>query len=263
MNKILRRIILIACVCGMIFFSYNIIIYFIEENSSKSVNDDLVKSAVTIKEVKKEKEKSNTNESNTNINDDSVPTTETVVQVDFEKLKQKNKDIIGWIYLKDTPINYPIVQSRDNDYYLRRLIDGSYNRAGTIFADYRCSKTFEDPNTIIYGHNMQNNTMFGTLMNYTEQSYYDEHKEIILLTENKSYKIELFAGFTTVSDSEIYNFPKTEKTNKELIEKAKRNSTFKSDVDVTENDKIITLSTCSYDFEDARFVLLGILKVDF
>lgn len=88
------------------------------------------------------------------------------MEINFDILKSKNKDIVAWIYSEGTQINYPIVQSKDNDYYLRRLLDGTYNQGGTIFMDYRNNKNFEDYNTIIYGHNMKNNTMFGTLINY-------------------------------------------------------------------------------------------------
>ena len=83
--------------------------------------------------------------------------------VDFSLLKQENEDIVGWIYCEGTPISYPVVQSGDNQYYLHRLINGEYNIAGSIFMDYRNNAELEDNNTIIYGHNMKNNTMFGYL----------------------------------------------------------------------------------------------------
>ena len=95
------------------------------------------------------------------------------------------KEIIGWIYSDGTPINYPIVQTTNNEYYLRRLIDGTYNQAGSIFMDYKNSSDFSDYNTIIYGHNMKNDSMFGTLTSYESQDYYNEHKEMYLYSENK------------------------------------------------------------------------------
>ena len=81
-----------------------------------------------------------------------------------------------------------------------------------------------------------------------------------LFTENKNFKIELFAGYITSSESDIYNFPKDMNSNEKLIKTAKEKSTFKSDVEVNSDDKIITLSTCSYDYENARYVLLGVLR---
>ena len=182
------------------------------------------------------------------------------MEINFDILKSKNKDIVAWIYSEGTPINYPIVQSKDNDYYLRRLLDGTYNQGGTIFMDYRNNKNFEDYNTIIYGHNMKNNTMFGTFINYKNQEYFNEHPYIYLFTENKKYKIELFAGYVTSSKNDIYKFPQNINTNEKLIKIAKEKSTFKSNTNVISEDKIITFSTCSYDFEDARYVLLGVAK---
>ena len=92
------------------------------------------------------------------------PVSETApITVDFERLQEENKDIIAWLYCPDTEINYPVVQSKDNEYYLRRLLDGTWNIAGTLFMDYRNAADCSDLHTIIYGHNMKNNTMFGSL----------------------------------------------------------------------------------------------------
>ena len=107
---------------------------------------------------------------------------------------------------------------------------------------------------------MKNDRMFGTLTNYENQNYYNEHKEMFLYTEKEKFKIEIFAGFITSSESDIYYFPKTSTTNEKLIDFAEKNSTFKSNINVSNEDKIITLSTCSYNFENARYVVLGILK---
>ena len=85
------------------------------------------------------------------------PVSETApITVDFERLQEENKDIIAWLYCPDTEINYPVVQSKDNEYYLRRLLDGTWNIAGTLFMDYRNAADCSDLHTIIYGHNMKN-----------------------------------------------------------------------------------------------------------
>ncbi len=242
MKKIIYNILIIASFCSFIFFGYKIYSYIKDEKAQKELNNSIIESAITI-------------------NDDvDLEDNESPMDINFEVLKEKNKDIIAWIYSDGTEINYPIVQGKNNDYYLRRMLDGSYNVAGTLFIDYRSSSDFSDYNTIIFGHNMKNGTMFGTIPKYQKQEYYDEHKEIYLFTEEKNYIIELFAGYTTSSESDIYNFPKTTKTNKKLISTAIKNSTFKSGIEPTETDKIVTLSTCTYSFENARYVLLGILK---
>lgn len=247
LKKILQNLIIISCLFTFCFFAYKIYNYNKEEDKQKGLNDNLIKAVV--KEAEQEDSKS---EDNGKI---ILP-----INVDFEVLKSQNKDIIAWLYSQDTPINYPIVQANDNDYYLRRLIDGTYNQAGTLFVDYRNSSDFNDNKTIVYGHNMKNDTMFGTLTNYKNQEYYNEHKEMYLFTENKNFKVELIAGYTTSSESDIYTVPTTSNTNEELLQKAIKKSTFTSEVEVTEQEKILVLSTCSYDFKNARYILLGILR---
>ena len=244
LKKTFSNLIIITSLCFCVFFTYKICNYKLEEKKQQKLSEEIVD--IAIKKVEKD-----------NIEDSQnvLP-----IEVDFSKLKTKNNDIVAWIYSDETPINYPIVQTTNNDYYLRRQIDGTYNQAGTLFVDYKNSNDFSDYNTIIYGHNMKTDSMFGTIGNYTKQDYYDKHKEMFLFTENKNYKIELFAGFVTSSESEIYKFPKNSNTNEKLINTAIKNSTFKSNVSVTKEDRIITLSTCSYNFENARYILLGVLK---
>lgn len=240
MKKIAYNLLLIISLCAFIFFGYKIYNYKKEEKAQNELNSEIVESVIVL---------------NNDVEESDEP-----LKVDFTALKEKNNDIVAWIYSEDTQINYPIVKAKNNDYYLHRLIDGSYNIAGTLFMDYRNSIDFTDYNTIIFGHNMKNGTMFGSLPNYQKQDYYDSHKEIYLYTENKNYLIEIFAGYIASSESDIYKFPKTVDTNEKLIKTAINNSTFKSNVEPTKDDKIITLSTCTYTFENARYILVGRLK---
>ena len=180
------------------------------------------------------------------------------ISVDFPSLMQENSDIIGWLYCENTPINYPVVQSNDNDYYLRRDLHGNYLYSGTLFADFRCPAVGTGQNFIIYGHFMKNAMMFGTLEKYKDQSYYDEHPVLYYLTPDKNYMIELFASFVTDADSDIYSpeFGDTDKF-EAVLQNIKDNSTFVSDVSVTGDDHIVMLSTCSHDFNNARYVVFG------
>lgn len=241
MKKLVKVILLTICLLIFIFFAYKIYYYLKEENANKQLNNDLIDKAF-IKTSDNQKE---------NKEEHKLP------NIDFSTLKQENKDIVGWIYSENTPINYPIVQSKDNEYYLHRLINGKYNLAGSIFMDYRNNSNLTDNNTIIYGHNMKNNTMFGTLLKYKNQEYYDEHKIIYLFTPERNYAIKVFTSYTTSDDSNIYNLSKiSESKIEELIKK----SDFKSDFIVSKEDKIITLSTCSYDYDEARYIVMGVLE---
>ncbi|MCH5317449.1 MAG: class B sortase [Eubacterium sp.] len=191
-------------------------------------------------------------------NEEVTPEETAPISVDFGSLMRENSDIIGWLYCENTPIHYPVVQADDNDYYLRRDLHGEYLKTGTLFADYRCPAVGTGQNHIIYGHNMKNASMFGTLVNYKEQKYFEEHPVLYYLTPETNYKIDLFAGFTADADSDIY---RTEIGNTEefeaFLQKLTANSTFKSDVDVTGSDHIIMLSTCSYEFDNARYIVFG------
>ena len=251
MNKYLKVIILIICICGVVYFSYNIINYFIEENASNDLNDELKNIAVT-PNIDYEQEKKNIL--------DEQDSKNTPIEINFDILKQKNSDIIGWIYMENSQINFPVVQSKDNEYYLRRLIDGSYNRAGTIFMDYRNNKDLSDRITIIYGHNMKNNKMFSSLLDFKSQSYYDQHKKLYYFTENKKIEIDLIAGYTENADSLIYQYSKNEGYRNDIIKNAITNSTFKSNLQIMPEDNIIVLSTCSYEYNDARYILMGIIR---
>lgn len=178
------------------------------------------------------------------------------ISIDFDALKQKNSYITGWIYCPDTPINYPVVQGKDNNQYLRTDLQGKYLASGTIFVDYRNGNIGDDRNYIVYGHNMKNGTMFGTMVKYKEQSYYDAHPILYFLTPECNYIIELCAGAVINRDSNIYQQSPDTKTVENIISK----STFLSNTKITESDNLITLSTCSYEFNNARYVLLGKLN---
>lgn len=195
--------------------------------------------------------------------DDSEQDSELVLDIDFDYLLNENEDIKAWLYCPDTIINYPVLQSEDNDFYLRRLTDKTHNTAGSLFIDFKNSPDFSDYLTIIYGHNMKNGTMFGSIVNYKKQEYYDEHPKLYLATPERSYTIKLIAGFITHALSDTYILPKNLDERDDFLNTAIENSTFESGIglsDIGEDDKLVMLSTCSYEYENARFVLVGVLK---
>ncbi len=180
------------------------------------------------------------------------------IKVDFDQLLAQNSDVCGWLYSKDTVINYPIAQGSDNNEYLHHLLDGSYNSSGTLFVDCECGPEFSGTNTVVYGHNMKDGSMFNSLTNYKDQSYYDEHPVMYLNTPKQNYKIEIFSAYICNYDSDTYtrDFYSAEDYSAWLT-KMKSQSDFTSDVEVTANDRVITLSTCTYEYDNARFVVQG------
>ena len=213
-NNHLRRVLSgIGAALLLAVFLYaasQIVSYLRAENENRQLSEDLIEKAV------------HTPAPSSQVPDSSEPQSpETVpIEVDFETLWHENEDIVAWLYCEDTPIHYPIVQGDDNNYYLRRLLNGEYNINGTIFLDYRCQSDFRDFNSIVYGHHMKSSEMFGTLPNYKDQEYYDEHPVMYLLTPEQNYKIELVAGYITPSDSDTYSLPNTAEEKKAFLEHA-------------------------------------------
>ena len=126
------------------------------------------------------------------------------IVVDFDKLCRENEDVTGWIYCEGTPIDYPVMHGDDNDYYLHHAYDGAYSVSGSIFTDSGNREGFVDSNTIIYGHNMNDGSMFACLTKWSDQKYYKKHPVIWLLTPERDYRIDLFSGYTTSAYAETY-----------------------------------------------------------
>lgn len=188
--------------------------------------------------------------------------------VDFEALWETGPDIIGWITLPETVINYPVTQTDDNEYYLHHLYDGTYNKTGCLFADYENKEDFSDRNTIIYGHNMRDGSMFAALNKYAEQSYFDGHPQMYLVTPDSGYVVEIFTAFVAKpgesgSDTSPWrlSFKDDGAYTTWLSEMAGR-SVIKTDVTVTSSDKVLTLSTCTPGGA-SRFIVMGkLLEVE-
>ncbi len=178
--------------------------------------------------------------------------------IDFAALKEINPDVTAWLAAGDGRIDYPVVRGKDNDYYLSHLFNGERNKLGAIFMDCRSSGDFSDRNTIIYGHKMKDGSMFASLSNYKDQAYYDGHPDMMLYTPGGNYKIELFAGTVTDGSYESVRFNfKDDADFLNYIDSLKESSTFRSGTEVTAGDRIITLCTCSYEFDNARYALFG------
>ena len=183
------------------------------------------------------------------------------IKVNFDLLLDINSDVVGWLYLKDSKVSFPVVQGKDNAEYLYWLINGEYNSAGTPFMDFRNTPDFSDRNTIIYGHNMNNGAMFADIHKYTDQAYYDSHPVIQLLTPDGDYELEVFAGYITGLDADAWQLEfESDEEFGEWLETAKDKSAFVSPVVPTVQDRVVTLSTCSSSYLETRFVLLGVIR---
>ncbi len=179
-----------------------------------------------------------------------------VVKVDFDALHALNPQVVAWIRSNDGGIDYPVVRGTDNEYYLNHLVDGTVNRNGSIFMDFRNGEDFSDDNTILYGHNMLDGTMFASLGKYSTPGYYDANRELQMLTPEGDFRLEVFAGCVAPGNSDLYQLTFTGEQDKAAyLEKILVLSEFSTEVQVGVSDRLVTLSTCAYDYEDARYLL--------
>jgi sortase B len=172
----------------------------------------------------------------------------------IETLSGKNPNFRFWVKVDNTNIDYPVVQSDNNEYYLEKDFYNKPSNSGSIFMDYRDND--DSQNIILYGHNMRNKTMFNNLLKFKDKNFFNENNKIRVINDGKEYIYEVFSVYTIDAgyDYLIPNFSNSESFNK-YISDIKNKSLFKSNLNLNENDHIITLSTCSYEFKDARTVV--------
>ncbi|MBF2462093.1 class B sortase [Listeria welshimeri] len=182
------------------------------------------------------------------------------VRDELKSLQKLNKDMAGWLTIADTEIDYPILQSTDNDYYLHHNYKNEKARAGSIFKDYRNTNEFLDKNTIIYGHNMKDGSMFADLRKYLDKDFFKAHPTFSYESGLTNYKVEIFSVYETTTD---FYYIETDFPGKQdfddYLEKVQQQSIYKSNVKVSSKDRIITLSTCDTekDYEKGRMVIQG------
>ena len=180
--------------------------------------------------------------------------------VDFDQLKSINSDVVGWLYMEALPnITYPIVKGKDNAYYLHRTYKKEDIFAGSIFIDYRNSGDFSDQNTIVYGHNMKNGSMFGTLKRYREPDLVKKSQYFWILTPDEAYKYKIYSIYIADAEGSTYTLiqgPGQSSLNYMETMKSKSEINL-GNFDFTETDKTVTLSTCTGD-SATRFVVQGV-----
>ena len=250
-TRILLTILCIVFLCVFAFSGYKLYSIIHEYSAAKRMYNGLSGEYVT----QADKDQAPVQ---TQAPEDETPIEVFPISVDFDALLAQSKDVVGWLYCADTVINYPVVQGEDNDFYLYRFIDGTYNGSGSLFVDYRCTGDFSGELSVIYGHHMQNGTMLASICNYGKQEYYDAHPVLYLNTPVQNYRVEVFSGFITAADSSAYTWDFTSDAEyAAYLEKMKGFSDFDCDVEVGTEDHIIMLSTCTYEYDNARYVLFG------
>ena len=189
--------------------------------------------------------------------------------LDWNKLHKENEDIYAWITVTDTTVDYPVLQHpTDNTYYLNNNIDGTPGYPGCIYTEDYNAKDFSDKNTVLYGHNLKDKTMFSSLHNYEEEDTFSKEQYIYIWTENDVFVYKVFAAYEYNSNHLLLNYDyNNEYVYEQYIKdifNVKDNgygiANIKDDIDVTKEDRIITLSTCTTDHNsDQRFLVVGVL----
>ncbi len=180
------------------------------------------------------------------------------ITVNFDRLREKNGDVIGWIYCEDTAINYPVVHAPDNEYYLDRDYLGEFDPSGAIFTDEVNTPGFLDSNTIIYGHHMADMSMFASLEYWLEEDYFASHPTMWLLTPEQNFRVDLFSVYQTVATSSTYTVfyqPRLEFDN--YLRQVQAWSNVTTGVELDSDSHYVVLSTCAYNYDEGRTVLHG------
>ena len=195
---------------------------------------------------------------------EKVIITERMLQV--KELQKQNSDIVGWIEIEGTNINYPVLQGTDNEYYLDHDYKHKKTAKGSIFLNKDYDWNIPSTNLLIYGHNMKNGEMFEDLLNYSSEEYYKNHPIIRFTTANEDNEYEIFSAFRArvyyKSETNVfryYNFinANSEEEYNEFIKNAKSSALYDTGINASYGEKLITLITCSYHVNDGRFVVIG------
>ena len=239
----------------MIFSAYKLLSDHFEHKESRDKDDSIKTSFLAPSTVSATPRPYNEETAGVILDDEVSPLNS---MYDLSAFYSQYVDAVGWIYSPDTPIDYGVVEAEDNDFYLHRFYDGSYSVGGSLFMDCNCKRDFSSQNSVIYGHHMNDGTKFASLREYRNPGYYEQHPIMYLSTPDMNYRVEIFAGYLTDADSDTYTFYfDSEAGYADYLLRMRAQSDFQTDVELSSSDRIITLSTCSYEFYDARYVVQG------
>ena len=248
MKKLIRRLAVILCVIAVGCAGVGIYKYFQEKNAGQEYE-----------KLKAEMEKQPSSESTTE------EQTSLEIPIDFVALQKENPEAYAWIKVDGTNIDYPILQSEtDNAYYLTHTIENKESPEGAIFTENYNTKTFEDTNTVIYGHNMKNGSMFRTLHNYMDKDFFNKNRDVTIYTPDEVLHYKIFAAYLSdarhilksydFSNKQIYqNYIDT------IFSMRSMDAFVDTSMKVTNDDKIITMSTCYAGLSDRRYLVQAVL----
>lgn len=249
---VLLTIVLLIAIGVFIFAAYNLYHIYTEYKKGTDEYNQIEQMAVTNRDPDELQEEAG--------GEDQGPSLVAPMEIDFDSLKAVNDDVIGWIYVEALDgVSYPVVRGENNDTYLHMTYEKNYNFAGTIFIDYENSRDFSDCNTLVYGHNMKNGSMFGQLKKFSQDpETYKKSKYFWIFTPDKNYRYEIISAYTTGVNSDTYTlFKGPGQEFEDYLKTIVSRSEIETNAgDLNMMDKIVTLSTCTGN-QSTRFVVQG------
>jgi len=244
----------IIFLCGVLYSGFNIIKNLLDKKEVAEQENKIMQ-IVEVEEIEDVGENINPPNDRTGLYWEFI--NYKMIDVDINKLKENNTDTVGWLFVNNTNINYPVVQAPDNDFYLTHQFDKASNSAGWVFMDYRNNKHMEENrNTIIYGHGLKNRAIFGSLKNTLNSDWYNNKENYVVKTvdESNSYLWQVFSVYTLVTNNDYIQTDFVDDADYErFLELIKGRSIKDFGVTLNKDDKVITLSTCYT--EDKKLVL--------
>ncbi len=254
-GSVLTTILLIAALAVFLFSAYKLITLYLEYRKA-SVEYDNVAQIAGMDNVGK----INMIEAPEEVTTDPLGG---LPEVNFEALRAVNTDVIAWLYFPEPKvINYPVVYSHDNIDYLHQTFEKTYNFAGSLFIDMHNYEDFSDPNVVIYGHAMNDGSMFGSLKKFRDEEYFNKNRYFYVFTAAGGvYRYEIFAAYETIDTSDTYQLGfEDADAFVSWLDYCQASSPFSADVALDANSRIVTLSTCTNVTDEGRFVVQGVQK---
>lgn len=245
---------LVVLVCGIILGRH-----YLGQRAAGKVYKDLKEDYVKKEPENEQESEEQKEEEDTGLRDD-------LLVVDFESLWELNPDVYAWLEIPGTIISYPVLQhATDDAYYLNHTIDYREGRPGAIYSERYNETDFSEFIHILYGHNMRNGSMFADLHKYEDQEFLNENSEIYIYTPDRIFVYQIFAAVVTGDRHIMYLYDFSSEAGKQqylddLYKKTDSRNRYLEGVEVTTEDKILTLSTCVYGEKDRRYLVNGVLK---
>ncbi len=238
---IMLSLLMLLFACSHLFKDYEE--HQVGENAYEKLTDDFVEPA---EDSDSPKETESTSEK------------DGLLQIDWDGLKNENTEIIGWIHIPGAGISYPLLQGSDNSYYLTHLPTKEYAISGSIFMDCHNKPDLSDNNTIIYGHNMKDGTMFAALDEYQDTALYEQFPYFYIYLPEGNYEYQIFSCYTGWTDGIAYRYSFPEKRDfQHFIETLQSNAAYETGITLRPEDRIVTLSTCTNTNRNHRYLIHG------